>query len=79
MQSGYKVHGPIGSLADRDITYGEISHIGECEHVRARVKCRIGERFQFIGIANLRTHKTDAIAVYGSTAANRDIFSILSP
>ena len=42
----YEMHGPIGTVADGDVAYAQLLHIGKGKYMRTGVK--ICHRFQFV-------------------------------
>ena len=68
---------PIGTFFNRDIADGKVSDVGQCQHMRARIKR--SDRLKFITIQQFLTHEADAIAMNGALTANRYILSMPCP
>ena len=73
----YQVNRPVGTLTDGDITDDQPAHIDKCQYMRTGIKGRISQGLEFITVAELRTHKGDAIAMDGATTGDREVVYIL--
>ena len=74
-----QMNSPVSALFDGDIADGEILHISQREHMWARVEGLILQRLQLVAVAQLGSHKGDAIAMNGALTADADILGMLGP
>ena len=74
-----QVNSPVGALLDGYIANGEILYIGKCEYMWTWVESLILQRLQLVAVAQLGSHKGDAIAMNGALTTDTDILGMLGP
>ena len=73
----HEMYRPVCTIANGDITDGEVFHAYQSEHMRTGIES--GDRLQVITVAQFLTHKSNAVAIYGSLSCDAQILNILAP